>query len=156
MKKTFAALAILLASSSASVAQDPNALAQDYMELPAVQAMLTDMFSPETMGTQFVESLPPGMNLSEEQVGAIGTILSEAMTEVRPDIETQMKAKSAEVFTAPEMQAMIEFYSSDLGASILQKTSTFMTATMAELNPRIMAAVANRQGDIMEVLQGSE
>jgi hypothetical protein len=156
MKTVIAALAIAISTTGASVAQDIDSLAQDYMELPAVQGMLSDMFSPETMGAQFVASLPTDMNLSDAQVSAVGQIMSEAMGDVRPEMETLMQQQSAEVFSAEELQAMIDFYSSDLGASILQKNTVFFTATMAELNPKIMAAVQRRQADIMQVLQGSE
>lgn len=156
MKTVIAALAIAISTASASIAQDLDSLAQDYMELPAVQGMLSDMFSAETMGAQFVASLPANMDLSEEQIMAVGQIMSEAMAEVRPEMESLMEQQSAQVFTAEELQAMIDFYSSDLGASILQKNTVFFTSTMAELNPKIMEAVQMRQNDIMQVLQGSE
>jgi hypothetical protein len=156
MRKSILALALSCLVAGSATAQDINDLAREYMGLPAVQEMMTDMFSPGTMGQQFVNSLPPGMSPSDEQVAQIGVILSEAMGEVRPDMESLMERQSAVVFTEAELQAMIDFYGSDIGASILKKNTSFFTATMAELNPKIIAAVQMRQGDIMQVLQGSE
>lgn len=156
MRSTIAALAMSCLAASAAAAQGINELAREYMGLPAVQEMMTDMFSPSTMGQQFVNSLPPGMSPSDKQVAEIGGILSDAMGEVRPEMERLMERQSAVVFTEAELQAMIDFYSSDIGASILKKNTRFFTATMADLNPKIIAAVQMRQGDIMQVLQGSE
>ena len=144
----------LSAALALPAAADTDALAEQYLALPAVQDMMSDMFSAEAMGQQFSSSLPPNVGVTDDQALKVGMILSDAMQEIRPDMERLMLEKSAELFTEAELQAMIDFYSSDVGKSVLSKNQAFFTATMTELNPKIMAAVQARQGDIMQILQG--
>lgn len=155
MKHTLRGLA-LSAALALPAAADTDALAEEYLALPAVQDMMSDMFSAETMAKQFSSSLPPNVDLSDDQALKVGMILSDAMQEIRPDMERLMLEKSIELFTEAELEAMIDFYSSEVGTSVMSKTQTFFSATMTGLNPKITAAVQAREGDIMQILQGAD
>ena len=155
MKHALRGLA-LSAALALPAAADTDALAEEYLALPAVQDMLSDMFPAEAMAQQFSSSMPPNVALSDDKALKVGKILSDTMQEIRPEMERLMLEKSAELFTEAELQAMIDFYSSEVGASVLRKNQTFFSATMTELNPKIMAAVQARQGEIAQILQGAD
>ena len=137
-----------------AMAQDRASLARDYVALPANQQMMTDMFSPASMAAQFMIGLPAGMSVSAEQQARIGQLLSEVMNGVRPQMEASMTAAAAETFTEAELVALIEFYSTDIGAAILGKNQGFFQQVMAEVQPQIMANTQAVLPQLIEILQG--
>lgn len=145
-----AAFALL---ATPTFAQDTTALAQDYVDLPAVQSMITAMFSPETMGEQMANSLPPSITLSPAQQTRIGEVMSAAMNKMRPRLEELMVSGSAETFTAAELDAMIAFYQTEHGAAILTKSAPFMTKVMGALAPEMQALQTEVGPEINKILQ---
>ncbi|MCF6272100.1 MAG: DUF2059 domain-containing protein [Rhodobacteraceae bacterium] len=152
MKPQFLAAAIALFTVPA-FAQDTNELAIQYVELPAVQNMMTEMFSPTSMGNQMAASFPAGLNLSDEKILQIGEVMSQAMSDIRPAMETQMILGSAEFFSVDELQALIDFYSSEAGASILLKMTPFMAHVLGELQPQMQAMQLRVQPEIIAIVQ---
>jgi hypothetical protein len=73
------ATALCLAFTPAAMAQDVQSLAEEYVRMPEVQQMITDMSSPTLMAAQFKAGLPPGTELNESQSQRIGEVMSEAM-----------------------------------------------------------------------------
>lgn len=146
-----AAFALLTTSS---FAQDTTALAQEYVNMPEVQNMITDMFSPQSMGAQVIANLPPGMIITNDQERQIGEVMSEAMNELRPRLEELMVTGSAEVFTAPELQALIDFYRSEHGAAIMSKMQPLMAQTMGQLAPEMQALQQRVAPEIIKIMQG--
>jgi len=118
-------------------AQDTAELATQYVNMPEVQNMITEMFSPTAMGNQIEASLPAGMALSADKKQQIGLIMSEAMGDLRPKLEELMISNSSETFSADELQALIDFYSSEHGASVMTKMTPFMTNVMGQLQPEM-------------------
>lgn len=148
------ALALGLTPFAAPAQNAPEALVQEYAALPAVQEMMAAMFSPETSAAQLAATLPPGMDLSDDQLARIGAIMSAELTDFQPRMEELMIAGMVETFTAEEVQAMIDFYSSPVGASILLKTQPMFTAIMAEIAPEIQTRMMGRQAEIMQIIMG--
>ncbi|WP_333815447.1 DUF2059 domain-containing protein [Tabrizicola sp.] len=146
------ATAICLAFGPAAMAQDVQALAEEYVHMPEVQQMMTEMFSPASMAAQFKTGLPPGTVLTDSQMERIGALMSETMTQFRPRMEELMIASSAKHFTAEELQALIDFYKSEHGAAVMAKMQPYMQDFMGQMMPDIMTAMQAIQGDIMTIM----
>jgi hypothetical protein len=146
------ATALCLALSPAAYAQDVQALAEEYVKMPEVQQMMTEMFSPEMMASQFKIGLPPGTELTDSQLERIGKLMSDTMNQFRPRIEELMIVGSAKHFSAEELQALIDFYRSEHGASVMAKMQPFMQEFMAELSPDMMTAMQGVQGDVLAIM----
>jgi hypothetical protein len=153
MKRLHLAAAFVLLSTP-TFAQDTTALAEQYTNMAPVQNMITTMFSPEAMGNQIALSLPPTISLSDEQKGEIGVLMSTAMNELRPRLQELMISSTAQTFTAPELEALIGFYGSEHGASIMTKMQPLMANVMAELAPEMQAMQAKVGPDIVRIIQG--
>lgn len=148
-----ACLALCLAAPAA--AQDLERLAEDYVNLPANQQMITEMFAPEAMAAQFATGLPPGVTLTDAQRDEIGTLLSDVLTDMRPQIEAAMIESSAEQFTGDELEALIEFYSSDIGTSVLLKMQPFFESYMAEIQPGLMSRIQSVLPEIGRIMESN-
>lgn len=153
-KVTMFLFVFLLTSATAGWAQSKLELAQQYNKLPGVQQMMIEMFSPEASAAQFRASLPPGVPLTDEQALEVGVIMSEVLMGLKPRMEELQTAAIADVFSEDEIRAMIEFHSTELGASILIKTQPMFQQVMGALTPEIVAAMGAKQGDIAKIMAG--
>lgn len=147
------AFAIALALTPATVfAQSTLELSQQYANLPAVQEMMAAMFSPEASAAQIASTMPPGVTLSDDQMNRLGTLLSEELVDFQPRLEELMIAAMADTFTVEELQAQIDWASSDIGRSILVQTQPMFTAIMTQMAPELQARMMGRQADIMAII----
>ncbi len=137
MKRLILALALAtpIALTAPAMAQDTTDLARQYAALPEVQLMFDDMFSPEALAQQFRLGIPPEFEISDEQLTKIGGVMGEMLTSLRPELTTMMTSGMAENFTAAELSALIGFYSSPEGASVMRKMQPFFQRVMAEFMP---------------------
>lgn len=147
------AIALVL-TPVAAAAQSVEELARDYAALPAVQEMMSAMFSPEASAAQISATLPPGVELSEQQLSDLGNLLSEELVDFQPRLEVLMIEGMIDTFNEEEMQAMIDFYSSEVGASILVQTQPMFTNIMTQLAPEMQERMLGRQADIMAIIIG--
>lgn len=152
MSLRLASLALCLAAPAA--AQDIEALAEDYVNLPANQRMITEMFSTEAMAAQFATGLPPGVTLTDAQRAEVGELLSGVLTDMRPEIEAAMVEASADQFTQAELEALIGFYSSDVGASVLVKMQPYFQDYMADIQPGMMNRIQSVLPEITRIMEG--
>ncbi|MGJ8615398.1 MAG: DUF2059 domain-containing protein [Sulfitobacter sp.] len=134
-------------------AQDANDLAKQYVNMPEVQNMITEMFSPTMLADQMAATLPPGVTITDDQKQRIGTVMSEAMNDLRPRMEELMISGSAETFNTDELQALIDFYGSEHGAAIMTKMTPFMTNVMGKLGPEMQTLQAKITPQIIEIMQ---
>lgn len=151
MKHILLAAALCLSATLAH-AQNTTDLAKEYIDMPEVQASISDMFSPENMAAQMMASMPPGAAFSDQQMAALGQLMSDEMNALRPQLETLMETTVAELFSAEEISALITFYSSEHGASVMQKMSPMMQMVMAGMAPDMQAMQLRIQPQIMEIL----
>ena len=149
----FVAAALFLCANTAW-SETRFELAQDYTALPAVQSMMTDMFSPAASAAQFRASLPPGVEVTDDQAARVGEIMSGVLMGLKPRMEELQTAAIAEVFTEDEIRAMIDFHSTELGGSILIKTQPMFQKVMGELTPQIIEAMGAKQGEIAAIMSG--
>ena len=147
------AIALALAPLSVS-AQSVEELAREYAALPAVQEMMAAMFSPEASAAQIAATMPPGVDLTEQQLTDLGNLLSEELIDFQPRLEVLMIEGMVDTFNEEEISAMIEFYSSDVGASILVQTQPMFTNIMTQLAPEMQQRMLGRQADIMAIIMG--
>ena len=140
-------------TTGAAQAQSRIDLARQYVELPAVQQMMRDMFSPETMYLQMKASMPPGSKVSASKQRRIGKVMSQGMLQVLPTFNKVMIRESARAFTKAELKAMIAFYSSPEGASILRKSTGFMNKSLAKIAPQMQAVQKAVTPAIIKILK---
>jgi hypothetical protein len=148
------ATAVCLSFAPAVQAQDTMALAEEYVQMPEVQQMITEMFGAEAMAAQFKVSLPPGMPLTDDQALRIGTLMSGVMNKMRPRIETLMTEASAKHFSVEELQALIDFYKSEHGASVMLKMQPYMQDVMGSMMPEMMTAMGEIGPQINAIMSG--
>ena len=153
IRPLLAAAALALALTSPVTAQDVRALAQAYVDLPANRQMMADMLSPQSMAAQFAAGLPPGTPVTEAQLAEIGTLLANSMADVLPLMRESMIDTAATTFTEAELRALTDFYSSEVGSSILLKMQPFFQTTMAEIQPRILQQTQAIVPQIIAILQ---
>lgn len=154
MKKRYGLLFALFAALPAS-AQSPEALdaAKRYMETPGMREMIDSMSSPEMMVQGLVASLPSDVKVTDEQIARIGEIMSGAFAAIQPEMERVMLESTARHFTVEEIDAMIEFYSSDIGASVMSKMQPYMQDSMQQMMPQLMQVQQQVMPQVIEVLQ---
>lgn len=132
------AFALTLATSPLA-AQDLRALAAEYADLPEVQMMWDDVFSPTFLAQQFRLGVPPEIEIPEDKLARIGEVLAAQMELLRPELRDMMVSGMAAEFSAPELEALIAFYKSEHGASVMTKMQPFMANYTAQMMPRMQA-----------------
>ena len=132
---------------------DTTELAHEYVNLPGVQQLFDDMFSPEALAAQFRLGVPPEIQLTDDKLSRIGDILSVEMNKLRPEMTNYMIASMADVFSEDELSALIAFYSSEHGASAMRKMQPYMADVMAQLVPRMGAMQQAVLPQIIELMQ---
>lgn len=152
--KRFAFAAAFALLSGPGIAQDTTELATQYTNMPQVQNMISTMFSPKALGDQVALGLPPNITLTDEQKNQIGVVMSEAMNGLRPRLEALMITSTAETFSVPELQALIDFYGSEHGANIMTKMQPLMASVMGQLAPDMQALQAQVGPEIVRIIQG--
>lgn len=127
--------------------EEARAAAERYIQSDAMQAMMDDMFSPDALSQAM--SAQMGGQVPPDVMDQIATIATEEIAAVEPQVEEAMIQAAAETFTVEEIEAQMEFYASDVGASVLRKTQPFMTAFYEEAGP----AMQEMQQAMMQRLQ---
>lgn len=151
---TLAALIVaLLISASIANAESRLDLARQYVELPGNQQMMDDMFSPEAMFTQIKANLPRNAKISHSKKRRMSRVLSQTLMQLRPNLEKIMITESARAFTKSELRAMIQFYTSKEGASILAKTPRFMERAMTKLAPQMQKVQEALKPALIKILK---
>lgn len=134
-----AALALAFALPHPASAQDTATLARQYAEMPEVQVMLDEMFAPEMMAQQFRLGLPAELEFSDDQIARVGGVMAEMMTSLRPELTRMVIDGMADNFTVGEIEALIAFYGSPEGVSVMRKMQPYMQQVMANFMPLIQA-----------------
>ncbi len=133
------ALVLALTVPQTASAQGAATLARHYAEMPEVQLMLDDMFAPEMLAQQFRLGLPAEIELSDDQIARVGGVMAEMMASLRPELTRMMIDGMADTFTTGEIEALIAFYGSPEGASVMRKMQPYMEQVMASFMPMIQA-----------------
>ena len=123
-----AAFALLMLTCIARAQDDLHDAAERYINLPAIQQVID-----YALGPTFLQSMLAlaGDRLDAGKRDQVVAIATEDMARTRPRMENAMVEAAAGVFTLAELEAMITFYSSEVGASTMVKTQAFSQAYMA-------------------------
>jgi hypothetical protein len=130
MKKilSLSVLAILLATTPAMAqTAETTAAAKRYVEAVPSQKMVDEMLE------QFKSN--PQINLTEADIAAIGASVKAA------NLDAVMVDAMAKHFTAGEINALADFYTSANGKSIMKKMPAYMNEIMPTIQKAVMDAV---------------
>ncbi|MEM6593335.1 MAG: DUF2059 domain-containing protein [Pseudomonadota bacterium] len=144
-----ALLALILAGPA--YADEVTDAATAFIKSPVQQNLLDDMLSPEMVLAQMQANA--GGALSEDQISVLVRIVTEELTAIRPMMEEAMIEGAAAAFTIDEINALNEFYNSELGGSAMSKMTPYMQSTMGTLGPAIQAMQQNIARRAQEALQ---
>ena len=94
-----------------------------------------------------------GQDLSKEDQARMQSIMTSTNAKVRERMSWQAMAPIirrvyAQLFTSGEVDAMIAFYASPEGASILRKSPQAMAVTMQEMQPLMQGLMEDIKADI--------
>ncbi|RME18825.1 MAG: DUF2059 domain-containing protein [Alphaproteobacteria bacterium] len=147
------ALAAGLALAAPAFADEATDLARQYAEMPAVQGMFDDVFSPEAMAQQFRAGLPADMTISDDQLARVGGILSGMLDKLRPQLTEIMISSMASQFSPAEISALIDFYASEHGAAVMRKMQPYMQDVMAQFMPLMQAEQQQVLPQIIDIMK---
>ena len=133
--------------AAAEPSEEARAAAERYVQSEAMQVMLDEMVSPDVMTEALTAQF--GDEIPQDVMSQIVAIATEEMQAIEPAMEEAMIEATAETFTVEEIEAQIEFYESEVGASILSKMQPFMSAFYEAAGPEMQTA----QRRMMERLQ---
>ncbi|MEM7470251.1 MAG: DUF2059 domain-containing protein [Pseudomonadota bacterium] len=150
MKLLKPALAALMLASPA-FADEANDAATAFINSPVQQKLLNDMLSPEMVLSQMQANA--GGALNQEQIDVLVKIVTEELNAIRPQMEEAMIVGAAEAFSIDEINALNEFYNSEIGGSAMSKMTPYMQSTMGSLGPSIQAMQQNIARRAQEALQ---
>lgn len=116
------------AGSSAVV--EPAAVAAPALDADAARLALARRFVSAMQGEQMgaslgrmtVEMMPRNENLTDEQNAAIRRAMEESMADLLPRMFDAMAPVYADIFTMEELTALVDFYESDVGRSLMAKS----------------------------------
>ncbi len=161
---TLLALACALAAAGAASAE-PSAKA-----LALTRRMVVAMHVEQTMAPMMRGLMQQQMdmivaqhkNLTDQQKTMLSGALTEAVGEVMDNglmtkVVEKLTPAYAEVYSEQELQAVVDFYESPIGQSVLRKTPLMgpaATKVMIEIAPEIQADLDARVARKLEGLQG--
>ncbi len=144
------ALAALMLASPAYADESLDA-ATAFINSPVQQKLLNDMLSPEMVLAQMQANA--GGALTQEQIDVLVKIVTEELNTIRPQMETAMIEGAAQAFTIDEINALNDFYNSEIGGSAMGKMTPYMQSTMGSLGPAIQSMQQNIARRAQEALQ---
>ena len=113
--------------------QNREQQADRYLEVVPPQSMMTDMSS------KMAETLP------EEQRDQFKALMTKHLDLGR--VTAAIKAAMIKTFSADELQALADFYGSDVGKSAMAKMGTYMSEVMPATMNEVQSALVKAQGE---------
>jgi hypothetical protein len=154
MPKIFIGLCLALAMLAAPIAAEARDEASEKLELAH---RFVGLVQPEDMGHAMAESLsglfPSADGLPPEKARAVQETMSEMMQEYMPALFKAMAPVYADIFTLQELQALVAFYESDVGRSMVRKSyeaTPRVTAVAQQVLPSVIERAMDRLCDRLE------
>ena len=161
MKRIFFNLCLLVCAITPAHASPPtDAQIDRLLETMDMRRTLDEMFSQiEGMGTAMGQQML-GEDATAEQRAALEQVMREQRSSMRRILSWDTlgpiyRKVYARLFTAEEVEAMIAFYGSDTGRSIMGKMPQAMQLSMEEMQPIMQKLIAEMKQDIEADLQRS-
>ncbi len=136
--------------------QATQKLAREYVDLPGVQKMLDDMLSPDAIAAQIAAKMPANAKIDNVKMRRISTVIHDELTAIRPRMEKVMTENVAEAFSAEELQALIDFYQSPHGSSIMAKMQPLFQNVLIELGPELQNSQRKMRLKIDEIIKSEK
>ncbi|MEX0337464.1 MAG: DUF2059 domain-containing protein [Arenibacterium sp.] len=111
---------------------EKRALARAFVESPVQQRMIDDMLSPEALEKSIATQLK---DAKPETIEVVSQITAEEFMKIRPELNALMVGIAQDLYTAEELEAMIAFYASPLGASAMSKSGAFVQRFATDMRP---------------------
>jgi uncharacterized protein len=153
-------MACLSATPTAQAAPPTEAQIDALMDTMDMRRLLDDMFVQldamgENMGQQML-----GENATPEQRESLRRIIARQQASTRKAMSWDTlgpiyRRVYAKLFTAEEVQAMIAFYGSESGRSIMHKMPQAMQLSMEEMQPIMQTLIADMQKTLEADLQSA-
>ncbi|MEJ2021246.1 MAG: DUF2059 domain-containing protein [Maritimibacter sp.] len=153
MRRLVLAAALAFTTALPAAADELENLVDQYVNLPSNQSMLDSMLSPEMMAQQIAMSMPPEANLSDDKIARLGDLMAGKMQELRPDMVEAMKTAMVAHFTTEELEALLEFYQKDAGASAMSKMQPYMADFTAQIMPKFSAMQQQMLPEIIAIIE---
>jgi uncharacterized protein len=139
LQMTLAAMALaatpaLAQDSGTAAPAELQEAARSYVDSQAMQTTLDQLLSTDAFIAQIQAG---GMQLDDEDTRTLAEIVDEEFGVVRPELEEAMTVAAADAFTMEELEALNEFYASEEGRSIAEKTTPFMQGFYQEIGPTL-------------------
>jgi hypothetical protein len=147
-----------LAAPAALAAEPTDAQVDRLIETMDMKATLDGLFAQmETLGMQMGEQLL-GDDATPEQRSAVRLAMEKQNASTRrilswDNLGPIYRKVYRELFTAEEIDAMIAFYGSETGRSILRKTPQTVEMAMQEMQPMLHALVEDMKREIETAAQ---
>lgn len=157
MRTTLFALAVLAAPLGAFAQEDTRdarlEVAREYsaraMEDMDMGAMIQTMYQPIVD-----QARAAGQTVSEDQIERLDALYQEVFA---PEMQRIMEGQPeimADLFTLPELEALSEFYASDVGRSVMTKMPQVMQSVQPEIMTMVERTMPTVIPQVMQILQG--
>lgn len=138
MRRALIAVAFsLFAAPAFSQTPELLAAAEQYVDTPAVQEIIRQSLSGPALANMVAEGFPANVQLSPEKMERIGNVLAEAAQPLLPKMREAMIYAAARQFTPEELNALMDFYNSEHGASVMQKMHPYLMDVMGRIAPEM-------------------
>lgn len=158
MKRLVLAAALLLSAPFAHAAPPSEAQVDRLLEVMDLQKMLDGMLAQMEQATQQMGQSMLGENASAEERARF----ERTMADQQAFLQQMMTAEKlrpiyrsvyTDVFTAEEVQAMADFYGSEVGRSIMQKMPQVMGRSMQAMQPMMQEMMQQVQQSLERELK---
>lgn len=161
MKRVFFSLCLLVCAIAPAHAAPPtDAQIDRLLETLDMQRTLDEMFVQiESMGSAMGQQML-GEDATPEQRAALEKTMRQQRASMRRVMSWETlgpiyRKVYARLFTGEEVEAMIAFYGSDTGRSIMRKMPQAMQLSMEEMQPMMQTLIAEMKQNIEADLQQS-
>lgn len=157
MKRFALAAALLLSAPFAHAAPPTEAQVDRLLEVMDTQKMMDGMLAQMEQATQQMGRSMLGPDATAEQRAKFEKVMAGQQAVLREMLAADRlqpiyRSVYADVFTAEEVQAMTEFYSSPTGRSILDKMPQVMGRTMQAMQPLMREVMQQVQQSLQREL----
>jgi len=148
------AIALLLLSGLVHAAPPTQAQVDQLLEVTRVRESIASML-PQIQASQqqMIRQVLAGRNLSEQQQRELDTTMAASMNTVAQllswdELQPLYRDLYAQTFDAEEVQAMIDFYASPVGQSMVQKMPQLMHNAMQAVQGKLLPFLQALQHDL--------
>ena len=151
------ALALVFPAAPSHAEQASPSDVRRLLEVMDMEHMLSGMMRQVSSSQQALVEEAFGAELTDQDRARMQDLAARAQAKVQermswPALEPIMARVYAQVFSKEEIEAMVAFYGSPTGASILRKSPQAMALSMQEMQPLMQQLMQDLRQDLHETL----